>query len=174
MQRIEGVSLNPRQPLTYTLLVYDVPYTNITSTDRYSRLKSLAPLEETEPTLPGLLYVGISTLFGSTLARPCSLPLRILAPPTFAFTALLHFLPNTSRNVGDYLWHVEKKYVPGVDKRQSALVGRMGGIWEDAIAGVNEANGGVGHGVDSALGWVQDNTGLKVKDVVQEGRKKSN
>jgi len=76
--------------------------------------------------------------------------------------------------VGDYLWHVEKKYVPGVDKRQSALVGRMGGIWEDAIAGVNEANGGVGHGVDSALGWVQDNTGLKVKDVVQEGRKKSN
>lgn len=138
-----------------------------------ARLKSLAPPAETEPIFPGLLYVGISTLFGSILARPRSLPMRILTPPTFALTAMLYFLPNTSRNVGDYLWHVEKKYVPGVEKRQSALVGHVGGMWRDAVAGVTEAKGGVGRGVDSALGWVQDNTGLKVKDVVQDGRKKS-
>jgi organizing structure protein 2 len=86
---------------------------------------------------------------------------------------MLYFLPNTSHNVGDYLWHVEKRYVPGVEKRQSALVGHMGGMWRDAIAGVNEAKGGVGRGVDNALGWVQDNTGLKVKDAVQEGKKRS-
>jgi organizing structure protein 2 len=175
--RIEGASLNLKQPFKYSLLICDTPYTSITSTNLSSviiaRLKSLAPPPETEPIFPGLLFVGISTLFGSILARPRSVPVRILAPPTFAFTAMLYFLPNTSHNVGDYLWHVEKRYVPGVEKRQSALVGHMGGMWRDAIAGVNEAKGGVGRGVDNALGWVQDNTGLKVKDAVQEGKKRS-
>ncbi|EGO28782.1 hypothetical protein SERLADRAFT_459578 [Serpula lacrymans var. lacrymans S7.9] len=133
-----------------------------------SRIKSFR--DPTEPVTPGLLYMGISTLTGSILARSRSLPTRIILPPTLFIAAFVHFLPKTASNVGDYAEELEDRYIPkfGEKRRIGVAHSRMG--WERAKEGVATGQESFGKGVQGVVDKVQEVTGLKLGDALGRSR----
>ncbi|KAF8456763.1 apolipo protein O-domain-containing protein, partial [Kalaharituber pfeilii] len=79
-----------------------------------STVASLAPPKGSgEQVVPGSIYVLVTAMAGSILTRRRIWPIRILTPIVVATGASWYFLPLTTRNVGELLWHFEKK-VPAV------------------------------------------------------------
>lgn len=156
-----------RAPYQNCFVYFEYPNCfNITTNQSPSsaRIKSLAPPPEKETVLPGALWIGVSTLFGSILSRPRALPIRLLVPPTFFFVSANYFLPLTTSNVLDYVTSLEKRFIPDVAKRQEELVKDMRGSVDSGLKSVGRVRESVVEGVDWAAGKLQDTTGLKFKE----------
>lgn len=71
---------------------------------------SLAPSPESgERLLPGSIYVIVSAMAGSIVARNRGIFLRTTTPLAFGTVAAWTLLPVTMRNVSDLIWEYEKK-----------------------------------------------------------------
>ncbi|CUS07999.1 unnamed protein product [Tuber aestivum] len=80
-------------------------------------ISSLAPPKSSEEkVVPGVLYVAVSTMAGSIIARNRMFPIRALTPVLIGIGAGRYFLPETTRNVGNLVWEWEKM-VPRVAER---------------------------------------------------------
>lgn len=74
-------------------------------------IASLAPAKETgEKVLPGAVYVLVSAMAGSIVARNRNIVLRTLMPLALGVGASWTFLPVTSRNVSDLAWKYEQRF----------------------------------------------------------------
>lgn len=108
--------------------------------------------------MPGLLYVAVTTMAGSIIARRRMLPIRMLTPVVVAVGAGWYFLPETSRNVGDLLWEWEKM-VPEVAEKHLAVREAGEKAWgatEKAIReGRREVDEKVALGRRTVEGWVK-------------------
>lgn len=102
-------------------------------------IKQVRPRDERF--LPGGIYVGVSTLFGSIVARNRSLPIRLLAPPTLFVVSARIFLPKLSRNVGDYLYDQEVRVPPLREAHDQVRAGIVSGLWKagDAVDTTTQA-----------------------------------
>jgi MICOS complex subunit MIC26 len=126
-------------------------------------LRSLRAPEE--PLTPGFLYTGIAALSGSILTARRSLPLRILAPPTFFIFAFNHFLPRTAENTYDYAEELEDRYAPrfGQIRRTSIAHSRM--ALERVSDSVQAGRDQLWEATRKGVHFVQEKTGLKLGDV---------
>ncbi|KAG9217606.1 hypothetical protein CCMSSC00406_0010425 [Pleurotus cornucopiae] len=131
------------------------------------RVKSI--IAPDEPLTPALLYVGISTLTGSILARNRGLPTRVLLPPVFLLASLNHFLPKTSANLSGYLSALEETYFPTLAEKHAIANAHSRMTWERVKEGTQSGREGVMKGVEGAVEWVQGATGLKVKETLGWG-----
>ncbi|EGS18701.1 uncharacterized protein CTHT_0053080 [Thermochaetoides thermophila DSM 1495] len=76
-----------------------------------STLASLAPSRESgEKLMPGLIYVLVSGMAGSIVARNRGVLLRATTPLAFGLGAAYYVLPVTMQNVGGLVWEYEKKF----------------------------------------------------------------
>ncbi|RPA95909.1 hypothetical protein L873DRAFT_1812256 [Choiromyces venosus 120613-1] len=122
-------------------------------------ISSLAPPKSSEEkVVPGLLYVAVSTMAGSIIARNRMLPIRALTPVFVGIGAGWYFLPETTRNVADLVWEWEKM-VPGVAEKH-LLVRR--GVEEAAETGGKAIRDGrkvvdenVSRGRSIVEGWIK-------------------
>ncbi|KAI5307332.1 hypothetical protein KEM56_007266 [Ascosphaera pollenicola] len=97
-------------------------------------IASLAPSPSTgEKLLPGAVYVGVSGMAGSILARNRGVFLRTVTPLAFAGVAAAWCLPVTMGNVGNLVYEWEKQ-VPGLAERHVAVKERVGRFVDTGIA----------------------------------------
>ncbi|CAZ83189.1 unnamed protein product [Tuber melanosporum] len=124
-----------------------------------STISSLAPPKSSEEkVVPGILYVAVSAMAGSIVARNRMFPIRALTPVFVGIGAGWYFLPKTTRNVADLVWEWEKM-VPEVAEKH-LLVRR--GIEEAAETsgkavrdGRRVVNENVSRGRSIVEGWVK-------------------
>jgi len=135
-----------------------------------SRIKSFR--DPTEPLTPSILYVGIATLTGSVLARSRSLPVRVALPPTLFVASLMHFLPKTAANMGEYSEELEERFVPafGHFRRTGVAHSRMG--WEQLKDSTASGRESFSRSVSSVVGQVQAGTGLKLQEAMGYAQEK--
>ncbi|EST09120.1 Apolipoprotein O [Kalmanozyma brasiliensis GHG001] len=128
-------------------------------------VKTLIPTSE--PLTPGLLYVGVATLAGSIFTRYRAFPIRILTPPLALLVSLNHFNPQLASNLGSYYEGLEKRYVPALTEQRRKWTSKGEGYVKEATRGIHELKDKTEQGVRSGLQTVEQQTGLKVADVVQ-------
>ena len=132
------------------------------------RVKSILVPEE--PLTPGLLYVGVSALTGSILARNRSMFVRFALPPTFLLLSFDHFLPKTYHNLSSYLGSLEDKYLPAVAEKHDIAKAHTAMTWERIRDATKDGRATLGSGVENAVHKAQDATGLKFKEVLGLGK----
>ncbi|TFK18332.1 hypothetical protein FA15DRAFT_675361 [Coprinopsis marcescibilis] len=132
-----------------------------------NRVKSI--ISPTENLTPGLLYVGVSTLTGSILARNRIILTRILLPPIFLLVSANHFLPQTTTNLSNYLGSVEERYFPAFAHKHEIAKAHSAMAWERAREAYRDAREKVGERAVKGLDKVQDVTGLKIKETLGLG-----
>ena len=132
------------------------------------RVKSVIVPEE--PLTPGLLYVGVSALTGSILARNRSIFTRFALPPTLLLLSFDHFLPKTYHNLSSYLGSLEDKYVPAVAKKHDVAKAHTLMTWERVRDATKEGRATLGGGVESVIHKAQDSTGLKLTEFLGWGK----
>jgi len=125
------------------------------------RIKSFK--SPTEPLTPGVLYVLTSTLFGTVLARS-SILLRFTLPPTLFVASAFRFLPETTTNVSDYIYDLEKDHVPELARMQTELSRSASNGLRAVGEGWSASKRTVEAGVQKSVGWIADATGLKVHE----------
>jgi MICOS complex subunit MIC26 len=126
------------------------------------RIKSFR--SPTEPLTPGTLYVLTSTLLGSIIARS-SILLRFTLPPALFLTSAFRFLPETSTNISNYVYDLEKEFTPGLARLQTDLSRTVKNSWHSVRDGWSTSIRIVETGVQKSAGWFADTTGLKVHEV---------
>jgi len=126
------------------------------------RIKSFK--SPTEPLTPGVLYVLTSTLFGSVLARSSSL-LRFTLPPALLVASSLHFLPETSANIQNYIYDLEKEHTPELARMQTELTRSTSNGLHIIRDSWSTSKRFVEVGVQRSAGWLADVSGLKVHEV---------
>lgn len=126
------------------------------------RVKSFK--SRTEPLTPGALYVLTSTLFGTVLARS-SILLRFTLPPALFFASAFRFLPETSTNISNYIYDLEKQHVPELARIQTDVSKGVKSSWQAAHNGWSAGRESVQVAVQKSAGWLENVTGLKVHDV---------
>ncbi|SNX86419.1 uncharacterized protein MEPE_05128 [Melanopsichium pennsylvanicum] len=129
------------------------------------QVKLLIP--SSEPLTPGLLYVGVATLAGSIFTRYRAFPIRILTPPLALLVSLNLFNPQLSSNLGEYYTSVEQKYLPSLSKQRRNLVQQSQQYVNSTTKNIHQLKDKTEQGVRSGLQTVEQQTGLKVSDVVQ-------
>lgn len=129
-----------------------------------SEVKSLVPTSE--PLTPGLLYVGVATLAGSIFTRYRAFPIRLLTPPIALVASLTYFNPQLARNLGTYYTELEHKYAPALTEQRRQWQSKGEQVLKDTTKGVRELKDKTEQGVRSGLQTVEEQTGLKVADVV--------
>lgn len=132
------------------------------------RVKSILVPEE--PLTPGLLYVGVSALTGSILARNRSIFIRFALPPTFLLLSFDHFLPKTYGNLSSYLGTLEDKYLPAVAEKHDVAKAHTAMTWEKIKETTKDGRATLGGGVEKAVHKAQDTTGLKFTEVLGWGK----
>ena len=132
------------------------------------RVKSIIVPEE--PHSPGLLYVGVSALTGSILARNRSIFMRFALPPTLLLLSFDHFLPKTYHNLSSYLGSLEDKYLPAVAEKHDIAKAHTAMTWERIRDATKDGRATLGGGVESAVHKAQDATGLKFKEALGWGK----
>ncbi|KIP02678.1 hypothetical protein PHLGIDRAFT_26481 [Phlebiopsis gigantea 11061_1 CR5-6] len=134
------------------------------------RFKSLlAPEEQLNPSL---LYVGVATLTGSVLARNRNIFLRASLPPTLLVLAFNHFLPRTAANVSAYLGGLEDTYAPGLARVHDTAVAHTAMSWAILQERTHEGRAAVAHGLGRGVDYVQDATGLKIREALGLARQR--
>ncbi|KAL0952954.1 hypothetical protein HGRIS_007164 [Hohenbuehelia grisea] len=133
-----------------------------------NRVKSI--IAPDEPLTPGLLYVGISTLTGSILARNRFLPTRLILPPAFFFASLSHFLPRTSANLTGYFSSLEETYFPTVADKHAIANAHSRMAWERVKEATQNGRESFSSGVEIAVDKIQETTGLKLKETLGWGQ----
>jgi organizing structure protein 2 len=138
-----------------------------------TRIKSFR--DPTEPLNPGLLYIGISALTTSVLARSRALPIRVLLPPTALVSAFIYFLPGTASRVGSYAEELEDRYVPRFGEIRRTSIAHSGIAWERAKAGATAGRESVNKGVKGIVESIEQGTGLNLKAMgwAQEAKKEA-
>ena len=132
------------------------------------RVKSIVVPEE--PLTPGLLYVGVSALTGSILARNRSIFMRFALPPTLLLLSFDHFLPKTYHNLSSYLGSLEDKYLPAVAEKHDVAKAHTAVTWGRIRNATKDGRETLGGGVENAVHKAQDATGLKFKEALGWGR----
>lgn len=127
---------------------------NVTST--VADLKS-----DDEDVLPGAIYILVSTLSGSIIARNRNILLRGLSPVVFGVAAFGYFLPQTYKNTGKLIWTFEEK-VPAIAKAHIDTKNTIDGIITTVDNTATEANNTLESTVSKARKFVADTTGLQV------------
>lgn len=95
-----------------------------------STVASLAPPRESgEKLMPGLIYVLVSGMAGSIVARNRNILLRGATPLTLGLTAAYTILPITMDNVGNLAWHYEKKFPAVADAHLKTREGIEKGVY---------------------------------------------
>ncbi|KAF3922015.1 hypothetical protein ABW20_dc0105750 [Dactylellina cionopaga] len=127
---------------------------NVTST-----VANLAPSHRSgETIIPGVIFVAISAMAGSVLARRRIFPIRWLTPVVTGVAASWYFLPETSRNVGDLAWKWEQK-VPQVAETHMTIRNGVEDGWKTASGSYKQARGYVEDSTARARktieGWVK-------------------
>lgn len=122
-------------------------------------IASLAPNPSTgEKLLPGAVYVGVSGMAGSILARNRGVFLRTVSPLAFAGIAAAWCLPVTMGNVGDLVFEWEKQ-VPGLAEKHVAVKERVERFVDTGIAHSGMAGqmleGQVGRGRKAIEDWLK-------------------
>ena len=132
------------------------------------RVKSILVPEE--PLTPGLLYVGVSALTGSILARNRSIFVRFALPPTLLLLSFDHFLPKTYNNLSSYLGTLEDKYLPAVAEKHDIAKAHTAMTWERFKHATRDGRTTLGGGVEKVVHKAQDTTGLKFTEVLGWGK----
>lgn len=132
------------------------------------RVKSIVIPEE--PLTPGLLYVGVSALTGSILARNRSIFVRFALPPTLLLLSFDHFLPKTYHNLSSYLGSLEDRYIPAVAEKHDIAKAHTAMTWERIRDATKDGRATLGGGVENVVHKAQDTTGLKFKEALGWGR----
>lgn len=95
---------------------------------------SLAPSPESgERLMPGGIYVIVSAMAGSIVARNRGIFLRAVTPLGFGTVAAWTLLPVTMRNVSDLIWEYEKK-APTVAEQHLKIRESAEHIWYTGLA----------------------------------------
>ncbi|KAK6351344.1 hypothetical protein TWF718_004508 [Orbilia javanica] len=128
---------------------------NVTTT-----VASLAPSHRSKETiLPGAIFIAVTTMAGSVLARRRMLPIRFLTPVITGTAASWYFLPETTRNVADLAWKWEQK-VPQVAETHLKVRGGIEEGWKSTKEGYDHAIGAVEDTTSKARrtieGWVRN------------------
>jgi Apolipoprotein O len=110
------------------------------------------------------LYVLTSTLFGSIIARS-SILLRFSLPPVLFFVSAFRFLPETSNNVSNYVYDLEKEHTPELARWQTELSRTAKNSWHSLRVAWSAGKQMVETGVQKSAGWISGATGLKVHEV---------
>ncbi|CAO3687624.1 unnamed protein product [Umbelopsis vinacea] len=71
-----------------------------------------------EHVMPNALYVGVAALAGTIVARRRNVILRFATSTAFAVGTSYYLMPNTTRNIGEHLERLERKYPPLYDAHQ--------------------------------------------------------
>ena len=127
-------------------------------------VKSLIP--DSEPLTPGLLYVGVATLAGSIFTRYRAFPIRMLTPPLALIVSLNVFNPHLASNLGAYYTQVEQKYAPALTEQRRNWQQQGKKYLDSTTKNIHELKDKTEQGVRSGLHTVEQQTGLKVADVV--------
>ncbi|KAJ9474410.1 MICOS subunit MIC26 [Pseudozyma hubeiensis] len=127
-------------------------------------VKSLVPAHE--PLTPGLLYVGVATLAGSIFTRYRAFPIRLLTPPLALVVSLNYFNPNLATNLGEYYTQVEQKYAPALTEQRRSWQNQGKKYLDSTTKNIHEFKDKTEKGVRDGLNTVEQQTGLKVGDVV--------
>ncbi|KAK6355061.1 hypothetical protein TWF696_004187 [Orbilia brochopaga] len=123
-------------------------------------IADIAPSQRSgETIIPGALFVAISAMAGSVLARRRMFPLRMLAPVVTGVAASWYFLPETTRNVADLAWRWEQK-VPAVAEAHLATRRGVEDAWSAATGTYRQARETVEESTAKARrtieGWVRN------------------
>jgi len=132
------------------------------------RVKSIIVPEE--PLTPGLLYVGVSALTGSILARNRSIFVRFALPPTLLLLSFDHFLPKTSHNLSSYLGSLEDKYLPAFAQKHDIANAHTAMTWERIRDTTKDGRATFGSGVENMVHKAQGATGLKFAEALGWGK----
>lgn len=132
------------------------------------RVKSILVPEE--PLTPGLLYVGVSALTGSILARNRSIFMRFALPPTLLLLSFDHFLPKTYHNLFSYLGSLEDKYLPAVAEKHDTAKAHSMMTWERIKDATKDGRATLGSGVENVVHKAQDTTGLRFTEALGWGK----
>jgi organizing structure protein 2 len=120
---------------------------------------SLAPPKESgEKLLPGVLYVLVSSMAGSIVARNRNILIRGVVPIAIGVGAGWVVLPITMRNVGDLIWRWEEK-VPAISETHLRVRDSAEHAWYMTRThwdiGVNKVSELVSDGREKMQGWVK-------------------
>ena len=132
------------------------------------RVKSILVPEE--PLTPGLLYVGVSALTGSILARNRSMFMRFTLPPVLLLLSFDHFLPKTYHNLSSYLGSLEDEYLPAVAEKHDIAKAHSAMTWERIMDATKDGRATLGSGVENAVHKAQGTTGLKFAEALGWGK----
>lgn len=132
------------------------------------RVKSI--ISPTEPLTPGILYVGVAALTGSIISRNRFILTRLTLPPTLFIFSLNYFLPQTTHNLSAYLSSLEETYFPTVAEKHAIANAHSRMAWERLKEAAESGKDSVGLGTETALGKVQDLTGLKLRETLGWGK----
>ncbi|PWN51635.1 hypothetical protein IE53DRAFT_361419 [Violaceomyces palustris] len=133
-----------------------------------NEVKSVIPSDE--PLTPGILYVGVATLAGSVFTRFRSFPIRLVAPPLMMVGSLQYFLPKTSSNLAQYYDRFEQAKFPQLHASRVSAVERIRHSLASSIQTAQQAKSDAERGLKKSLSEVENVTGLKVGQVVGEGK----
>jgi MICOS complex subunit MIC26 len=129
-----------------------------------ARVKSI--IDPTESLTPGILYVGVATLTGSIVARNRFLLTRLVLPPTLFLLSAHHFLPKTTANLSAYFGSLEEKYFPTFAEKHDIAKAHSAMTWERMKEATQEGRQGAGRQVAGAVAWLEEVTGLKLRDAM--------
>lgn len=127
---------------------------NVTST--LAAIKS-----DEEDLLPGAIYVLVSTLSGSVLARNRNFVLRGIVPVAFGAAAFKYFLPQTFGNTGKLIWRFEQK-APALADAHVKTQNQVDGLVNNVSTAITDSKQALESGVHSARKFVADSTGLQI------------
>ncbi|KAG8828454.1 hypothetical protein FRC19_006552 [Serendipita sp. 401] len=97
---------------------------------------------------------------------------RILRPPLWGFVASAFFLPHHTRNVGNYIFELEERYIPGVAKRQQELTANGKQALESSKGTVQRLRGEFDTQMGRATNFIRSTTGLKLDKKSEDSDKK--
>lgn len=132
------------------------------------RVKSI--ISPNESLTPGLLYVGVATLTGSIISRNRFILTRFLLPPVFLIASANHFLPQTTRNLSDYLGSLEDTYAPTLAEKHEIGKAHSAMAWERLKESTADARARVNTTALSGVERIQGATGLKIKETLGWGQ----
>lgn len=116
-----------------------------------------------EDILPGGIYVLISALSGSILARNKNLLFRGITPLVFGLGAFKYFLPQTFENTGNLVWKFEQK-APAIAEAHIQTKKSVEDLSKGVSDAVNEGNQKLEGAVSSARKFVAEATGLQIPE----------
>ncbi|BFZ64996.1 hypothetical protein YB2330_006159 [Saitoella coloradoensis] len=119
-----------------------------------STLREVAP--RNEELLPGAIYVIVSGMAGSIVARNRIWPLRMFTSALFFVGGAHYFLPETAQNVSELAWRYEQRTVPQVAKVHAEVREKVETAIHNVEEGVERAEKAVTEGVEKGKEYAKE------------------